>query len=81
MQRLRHRDQVDAVRIESALLRWRDSIFNAWVSLRVCDLLFARVRRDDALEYFSKRDCRLAVTRRAIPRQLPRGSDRSEIPE
>ena len=51
MQRLRHGDEIDRMRLDPAVLRWRHPVLDTRMRLRVPDLLFTGVRSDDSLEH------------------------------
>jgi hypothetical protein len=57
----------------------RDSILDPLVRFGVCDLLLARVRRDDTIENCHKSYGCLAAASSAIPRELPRGCDAGKV--
>src|SRR5260370_10753549 len=79
MQRLRHHDEINGARFEPAFFPGRDAIFHTLVWLGVCDLLLARVRRDNAIECFRQLNCGLTISRCAIPRQRATPCNSAEI--
>ena len=70
MRRLRGNDEVGACVAEAARFRRRDPVRDTGVRLRVLDLLFARVGRDDAREALAQENRELAGTAAAIEREL-----------
>ena len=61
------------------LFRRGDTIFDALVRLRVCDLLLARIRRDDAVEHLRELNRGLAISGCAVPSQCATRRDTGQV--